>query len=238
MLRSAQFVDRYDAGRRLGAALRAHANGRPLIVLGLPRGGVPVASCVAEALEAPLDTFVVRKLGVPGYEEVALGAIASGNVRVLNQDIVDALKIPAHVIDRVAAREQRELERREATYRGGEPFPNVTDTVVIVVDDGAATGASMRVAITALRQLRARSIVAAVPVAARSAFKLLASAADSCECLVTPEPFYGVGLWYQNFSETSDAEVRGLLADARRRVGRNGGRAVKRSASPHSKVGV
>jgi predicted phosphoribosyltransferase len=238
MLRSAQFVDRYDAGRRLGAALRAHVNGRPLIVLGLPRGGMPVASCVAEALEAPLDTFVVRKLGVPGYEEVALGAIASGDVRVLNQDIVEALRIPPHVIDHVAAREQRELERREAMYRGGERFPDLSDTVVIVVDDGAATGASMRVAITALRQLGPRSIVAAVPVASRTAFKALASAADSCECLVTPEPFYGVGLWYQDFSETSDAEVRGLLADARRRVGRNEDGAVKRSASHHSKVGV
>jgi predicted phosphoribosyltransferase len=233
MIRPAQFVDRYDAGRRLGTALSTHALGRPLIVLGLPRGGVPVAARVAEALDAPLDTMVVRKLGVPGYEEVALGAIASGGAQVLNRDIIEVLKIPPHVIDRVAAREQRELQRRESAYRAGQPFPDLTDSVVVVVDDGAATGASMRVAIAALRKLGPRSVVAAVPVASRDAYKVIASVADSCECLVTPEPFYGVGLWYQGFSETSDAEVRELLAEARRRCA-----GVTASASHHSTAGA
>jgi predicted phosphoribosyltransferase len=232
MLRPAQFIDRYDAGRRLGRALHTHALGSQLIVLGLPRGGVPVAARVAEELDAPLDTFVVRKLGVPGYEEVAMGAIASGGARILNRDIVEALKIPSRIIEQVAAREQRELHRREAVYRAGQPFPDLADSTVIVVDDGAATGASMRVAITALRELGPRSIVAALPVASRDAFRLLASAADSCECLVTPEPFYGVGLWYQDFSETSDADVRDLLAEARRRCAE-----VRVSASHHFKTG-
>ena len=235
MIRSAQFIDRYDAGRRLGVALSTHAIGRPLIVIGLPRGGVPVGARVAEVLDAPLDTFVVRKLGVPGYEEVALGAIASGGARVLNQDIVDSLRIPGRVIDRVAAAEQRELERRERTYRGGQPFPTLSGHSVIVVDDGAATGASMRVAITALRGLGAKPIVAALPVASREAFRLLAAAADSCECLVTPEPFYGVGLWYQDFSEMTDIEVRALLAEARLRTS-TGGRAAP--ASHHSNTGT
>jgi len=218
MLRSAQFVDRYDAGRQLGVGLRAYADGRPLVVLGLPRGGVPVAACVAEELDAPLDIFVVRKLGVPGHVELALGAIASGGARVLNRGIIDKLEIPAQAIERVTVEERRELERRERSYRAGEPFRMVAGKTVIVVDDGAATGASMLVAVDALRELGPRSIVAAIPVASREAFTLLASAADWCECLAQPEPFYGVGLWYRDFTETSDAEVRTLLAAARRRL--------------------
>ena len=217
MVRSVKFVDRFDAGRRLGEALRSYADGRELIVLGLPRGGVPVAACVAEELDAPLDILVVRKLGVPGYKELALGAIASGGARVVNREIVDKLKIPAQAIERVTVEERRELERRERAYRGAEPFPVLAGKTVIVVDDGAATGASMLVAIDALRELGPRSIVAAIPVASRDAFTLLAAAADSCECLATPDPFYGVGLWYRDFTETSDAEVRMLLAAARRR---------------------
>jgi len=217
MLPTAHFVDRYDAGRRLGAALRKHATDRPLIVLGLPRGGVPVASCVAEALDAPLDIFVVRKLGVPGHEELALGAIASGGARVLNGDIIGQLGIAPLAIERVVAEEQRELERREATYRGTRHFPVLAGETVIVVDDGAATGASMRVAIIALRQLGPRAIIAALPVASRDSIITLKTVADEVVCLVAPDPFYGVGLWYKDFSETSDVEVRVLLADARRR---------------------
>lgn len=230
MLRSSQFVDRRDAGRRLGAALRKYANARPLIVLGLPRGGVPVAACVAEELGAPLEPLVVCKLGVPGFEEVALGAIASGGARVVNRDIVRKLSIPGSVIEHVAAEQQRELDRREVAYRAGRHFPSLADATVIVVDDGAATGASMRVAIDALRELGPRAIIAAVPVASREALALLRSAADACECLLVPEPFYGVGLWYQDFSETSDAEVIGLLAESRRRL--------KRTEPIHAHVGT
>lgn len=217
MLATAHFVDRYDAGRRLGVALRKHAADRPLIVLGLPRGGVPVASCVAEELDAPLDIFVVRKLGVPGHEELALGAIASGGARVLNDDVIGELGVSPLAIDRVVEQEQRELARREAAYRGARHFPALAGETIIVVDDGAATGASMRVAVIALRQLGPRAIIAAIPVASRDALETLKSVADECVCLIAPEPFYGVGLWYKDFSETSDVEVRVLLADARRR---------------------
>lgn len=211
------FVDRYDAGRRLGIALRSHANDRPLIVLGLPRGGVPVASGVAEELSAPLDIFVVRKLGVSGHEELAFGAIASGGARVLNGDIIGHLGISPPTIEGVVVQEERELRRREAAYRGSRRFPLLGGETVIAVDDGAATGASMRVAIVALRQLGPRRIIAALPVASRDALALLESVADECRCLFTPEPFFGVGLWYQDFSEVTDAAVRVLLSDARRR---------------------
>jgi putative phosphoribosyl transferase len=217
MLPTAHFVDRYDAGRRLGVALRKYAAERPLIVLGLPRGGVPVASCVAEELDAPLDIFVVRKLGVPGHEELALGAIASGGARVLNGDVIGELGVPPSAIDRVVDQEQRELARRESLYRSARHFPVIAGETVIVVDDGAATGASMRVAVIALRQLGPRAIIVAIPVASHDALSTLESVADECICLVAPEPFYGVGLWYEDFSETSDVEVRVLLADARRR---------------------
>jgi len=214
---SPHFVDRYDAGRRLGVALRQYATDRPLIVLGLPRGGVPVAACVAEELDAPLDIFVVRKLGVPGHEEVAFGAIASGGARVLNGEVIGQLGISPLVIERVVAQEQTELERREAAYRGARRFPVLAGETVIVVDDGAATGASMRVAIIALRQLGPRAIIAALPVASRDSIRALRAVADECVCIVAPEPFYGVGLWYEDFSETPDGDVRVLLADARRR---------------------
>lgn len=214
---SPHFRDRYDAGNRLGTALQRHAADRPLIVLGLPRGGVPVASRVAEALDAPLDICVVRKLGVPGHEELALGAIASGGARVLNEDIVDELGISADTVEQVVARETRELQRREMAYRGARHFPVLAGETVILVDDGAATGASMRVAVRALRQLGPRSLIVAVPVASRQAVQALRTVADDVVCIIEPEPFYGVGLWYGDFSETSDAEVRVLLADARRR---------------------
>ena len=217
MLTTGYFTNRYDAGRRLGEALGDRADDRPLIVLGLPRGGVPVASCVAEALDAPLDVCVVRKLGVPGHEEVALGAIASGGARVLNDDVIEMLGITPPVIEQIVAREQRELRRREDVYRGTRRFPPLAGETVIVVDDGAATGASMAAAVTALRQLGPKAIVAAVPVASREAAHALTSVADDCTFLIQPEPFYGVGLWYKDFSEVSDGEVRELLADAQRR---------------------
>ncbi len=211
------FIDRYDAGHRLAGALRGYAIERPLIVLGLPRGGVPVAARVAEELDAPLDIFVVRKLGVPGHDELAFGAIGSGKARVLNREVIGQLGITPNQIERVVAVEERERERRETAYRGQRRFPVLAGETVIVVDDGAATGASMRVAIRALRQLGPRAIIAAVPVASRDAFRLLSDEADTCVTIITPEPFYGVGLWYQDFSQTSDTEVRLLLADARRR---------------------
>lgn len=217
MLNATQFIDRFDAGRRLGLALRKHITDRPLIVLGLPRGGVPVASRVAEELGAPLDIFVVRKLGVPGYEELAFGAIASGGARVLNADIIRDLGIRPETIERVVVAEEFELRRREAAFRGDRLFPVVAAETVIVVDDGAATGASMRVAILALRELGPRAIIAAVPVASVAALELLDAVADDCHCIIAPEPFHGVGFWYQDFSQVPDDEVRDLLADARRR---------------------
>jgi len=211
------FADRLDAGERLAASLRAYAAARPLIVLGLPRGGVPVAARVAEALDAPLDVFVVRKLGVPGYEEVAMGAIASGGARVFNSDVLLRMRIPVSEVNTVVASETRELERREAAYRGDRHFPPLLDETVIVVDDGAATGASIRVAIRALRELRPRAIIAAVPVASRDALAAIKREADGCVDIITPHPFVGVGAWYEDFSEISDAEVRYHLGAARRR---------------------
>lgn len=217
MRATAHFIDRYDAGRRLGIALRKHAGDRPLIVLGLPRGGVPVAARVAEELHAPLDICVVRKLGVPGAEEYAFGAIASGGARVLNDDVIAQLGISPETIERVVAKEELELRRRESAYRGVRAFPVLTGETVIIVDDGSATGASMRVAVAALRHLGPRTIIAALPVASRHAVRMLKTVADDCVCIIEPEPFYGVGLWYEDFSQTSDAEVRALLDDARRR---------------------
>lgn len=211
------FIDRYDAGTRLAVALRKYATDRPLIVLGLPRGGVPVAARVAEELGAPLDVFLVRKLGVPQHEELAFGAIASGKARVLNGEVIGHFGVSPTDIERVVAAEERELRRRENAYRGAQHFPVLAGETVIVVDDGAATGASMRVAIAALRQLGPRAIIAAVPVASRDAVRLLSAEADACTCIIAPEPFYGVGLWYRDFAQVSDGEVRALLADARRR---------------------
>jgi predicted phosphoribosyltransferase len=211
------FIDRQDAGQQLGAALRRHELDRPLMVLGLPRGGVPVAAVVADMLDAPLDVCVVRKLGVPGHEELGFGAIASGGAVVLNPDIVSALKISRGTIDIVLRAERRELERRERAFRDGLPFPVLIGETVILVDDGAATGASMHAAVLALRQLGPREIIVAVPVASRDAMHLLRSVADDCVSIIQPEPFYGVGAWYEEFQQTSDDEVRGLLARGRRR---------------------
>lgn len=192
-----------------------HYAGRPeVIVLALPRGGVPVAYEVATALGAPLDVFLVRKLGVPGHEELAMGAVASGGVRVLNTEVVEALGISEQAIEGVAQQELRELERRERVYRGGRPPPELRDRVVILVDDGLATGSSMRAAVAAVRQQHPRRIVVAVPTAAAETCEDFRREVDEVVCLSTPEPFYAVGLWYRDFSQTSDDEVRALLERA------------------------
>jgi erythromycin esterase-like protein/predicted phosphoribosyltransferase len=206
------FRDRSEAGRQLAAKLAAYANRPDVLVLGLPRGGVPVAYEVARALGAPLDVFIVRKLGVPGYEELAMGAVATGGVRVLNEALVQKLGIPEYVIEVVAAREQEELKRRERLYRGGRPLPDVRGRTVILVDDGLATGATMQAAIKALKQQDPARIVVAVPIASRETCEELRAEVDEVICAVTPEPFQAVGLWYEDFSQTTDEEVRALLA--------------------------
>jgi putative phosphoribosyl transferase len=208
------FQDRADGGRVLAERLGRYAGRDDLLVLALPRGGVPVGYEVARALDAPLDVFVVRKLGVPGHEELAMGAIASGGVRVLNEDVVRGIGIADEVIDRVAEAEQRELERREWQYRGDRPSAAVRDQTVILVDDGLATGSTMRAAVAALRRLGPNRIVVAVPVAARPTCEELREEADEVVCAEMPEPFYAVGLWYRDFSQTSDAEVDELLERA------------------------
>jgi len=205
------FRDRYDAGRVLAAKLSAYADRPDALVLALPRGGVPVAFEVARALHAPMDVFLVRKLGVPGQEELAMGALASGGVRVLNRELVEALGIPERVIEAVAAREQQELARRERLYRGGRPPPDGRGRTVILVDDGLATGATMRAATATLRPQGPARIVIAVPLAAPSVCREFTEEVDEIICAVTPEPFYAVGLWYQDFSPTTDEEVRDLL---------------------------
>jgi predicted phosphoribosyltransferase len=205
------FRDRREAGRLLAAKLTAYANRPDVIVLALPRGGVPVGYEVARALGAPLDVFVVRKLGVPGYEELAMGAVATGGVRVLNDQVVSRLGIPGHVIDAVAAHEQQELALRERLYRGGRPPLDVRNRTVILVDDGLATGATMHAAIAALRQLHPARIVVAVPTASPETCEEMRAEADDVICAVTPEPFQAVGRWYQDFSQTTDEEVQDLL---------------------------
>jgi erythromycin esterase-like protein/adenine/guanine phosphoribosyltransferase-like PRPP-binding protein len=211
-----RFRNRNEAGRSLAKKLTAYANRPDVLVLALPRGGVPVAYEVARALGAPLDVFVVRKLGVPGYEELAMGAVATGGARVLNDQIVQRLGVPQSIIDAVAAREQQELARRERLYRGGRPPPDVRGRTVILVDDGLATGATMRAAIMALRQLQPARIVVAVPTASPETCEELKAEADDVVCAITPEPFLAVGHWYEDFSQTTDEEVRDLLARPQR----------------------
>jgi putative phosphoribosyl transferase len=205
------FQDRAEAGAILARRLGAYANRPDVLVLGLPRGGVPVAFEVARALGAPLDVFIVRKLGVPGHEELAIGAIASGGTRVINQDVVGAIGLSPAMIDQVAAREGAELRRREQLYRHGRAPADARNKTVILVDDGLATGASMRAAAAALRTRRPARIVVAVPVAAPETCQQFQSQVDEVVCAVTPEPFRAVGLWYEDFSQTTDEEVRRLL---------------------------
>ncbi|MDB5353446.1 MAG: putative phosphoribosyltransferase [Planctomycetota bacterium] len=210
------YRDRIEAGRYLAEKLAHYACRPDVLVLGLPRGGVPVAYEVARALGAPLDVFLVRKLGVPGYEELALGAIATGGIRLLNEDVVRILDIPREVIDAVTAMERAELERREREYRGDRPPPEIEGRTVILVDDGLATGASMRAAVAAVRQRHPARIVVAVPIAATSTCERFRDEVDETVCARTPEPFYAVGLWYEDFSQTTDDEVRELLRNAAR----------------------
>jgi putative phosphoribosyl transferase len=213
-----RFKNRVEAGRSLAERLSAYANRSDTLVLGLPRGGVPVAYEVATALNAPMDVFVVRKLGVPGHEELAMGAIATGGARSLNQDVIEYLRIPEEVVDEVTEQEERELERRERLYRDNRPARSPRDRVAILVDDGLATGSSMRAAALALRQQQPASIVVAIPVASVEACESLGGQADDVVCLYTPEPFYAVGLWYEDFSQTTDEEVRDLLARAENKL--------------------
>ena len=212
------FRDRRDAGRLLAEKLSAYANRPDVIVLALPRGGVPVAYEVGRALNAPLDVFPVRKLGVPGHDELAMGAIAPGGIRVLNDELVRALRIPDDLLDAVVAKEEQELTRREQLYRGDRAPIDVRGKTVILVDDGLATGATMLAAIKALRQHQAGRIVVAVPIAAPETCDQMRAYVDDIVCAVTPEPFYAVGLWYENFSQTSDEEVRELLKQTSEQV--------------------
>ena len=208
------YRDRSEAGKQLAARLAKYANRDDVLVLALPRGGVPVGFEVAKQLHVPLDIFLVRKLGLPGHEELAMGAISTGGVRVLNEDVVDYLQIPEGVIDAIAAIELRELERRERAYRGDRPEPDVQGKTIILVDDGLATGSTMRAAAVALRQQNPARIVIAVPVSAPQTCDEYRMGVDEIVCASTPEPFRGVGQWYRDFSQTTDDEVRELLEKA------------------------
>lgn len=210
------FRDRTQAGRELGSRLVRY-RGQDAIVLGLPRGGIPVAREVARALDAPMDIFLVRKLGAPGHPELAIGAIASGGIRVLNRDVVRLLGVSEAEIAEVAEREARELERRDREYRGDRPPPELRGRIVILVDDGLATGATMRAAAAAVRGSEPERVVIAVPVAAQETCEDFRRdpAIDEIECALTPEPFQAVGLWYDDFEQVSDEEVRALLEETR-----------------------
>jgi putative phosphoribosyl transferase len=209
-----QFADRIQAGQFLATKLTDYAHRNDVLVLALPRGGVPVAYEVAKALNAPLDIFVVRKLGVPGHEEMAMGAIASGGARVINQDVVLGAGIATDVIQQKTVQEWRKLERREKLYRGDRPAPQIAGRTVILIDDGLATGATMHAAVLALRQHQPAKIIVAVPAASRETCAEFQSEVDGVVCGITPEPFLAVGLWFENFAQTTDDEVRLLLHKA------------------------
>ena len=217
---AAPFADRRDAGEKLADKLKEYENRPDVLVLALPRGGVPVAYEVASALGAPLDVFLVRKLGVPGYEELAMGAIATGGVSVLNEDVTTSIGLSDLAISEVRDREQKELERREQLYRGNRAPLDVQGHTVILIDDGLATGSTMRAAIAALRKMSPAKIVVAVPVAAPETCETIRNEVDDIICAVTPEPFLAVGTWYSDFSQTSDDEVRDLLDERRAIVSR------------------
>ncbi|HEY7392569.1 MAG TPA: phosphoribosyltransferase [Bryobacteraceae bacterium] len=208
------FLDRSDAGRKLAERLSHYADQPGCLILALPRGGVPVAYEVARALHLPLDIFLVRKLGVPGHEELAMGALASGGVQFLNEDVVRSLHISWQAIEAVVRKEQRELERREREYREGRATPEVSGRTIILIDDGLATGASMKAAVLALREADARRIVVAVPVASPRTCSELAEIADETICAETPDEFFAVGEWYYEFAQTTDREVREILTRA------------------------
>jgi putative phosphoribosyl transferase len=209
------FADRREAGRELASRLGRYLGREDVVVLGLPRGGVPVAYEIATALGAPLDVFLVRKLGVPGHAELAMGAIASGGVRVLNTDVIRWYGLPESAIDRVAAEEQEELARREREYRREQAPLDLRGRTVVLVDDGLATGSTMKAAVKAVRTLEPARIVVAVPVGASDTCRELTELADEVVCAHTPEPFSAVGLWYRDFSQTTDDEVRDLLEKGR-----------------------
>ena len=213
-----RFRDRRDAGRVLARKLSAYQGQTDVIILALPRGGVPVAYEVALALNAPLDIFLVRKLGLPGQEELAIGAIASGGIRVLNNDIIRVLNVPEEVINIVAQRESLELQRREKRYRGDQPAPDIHDRRVILIDDGLATGASMRAAVVGVRAQHPARIIIAIPVASREICDAFEFEIDEMVCAMTPDPFLGVSRWYEDFSQTTDEEVRLFLEEANRHV--------------------
>ena len=212
------FRDRFDAGRILGQRIGQVLRDPSTLVLALPRGGVPVAFEVAQALHADLDVFLVRKLGVPGHEELAMGAIASGGIRGLNHALIRRLQLPPSLVETATAREQRELDRRETFYREGRPRLRVGHRTAILVDDGLATGATMLAAARALRLKKPERIIVAVPVASVEACDDIRAHVDEIICAETPDPFYAVGVWYEDFSQTSDSEVRELLENARRFV--------------------
>ena len=207
-----RFLNRVDAGRQLARRLTAHAGRSDVIVLALPRGGVPVAAEIASTLTAPLDVFLVRKIGVPGHPELAMGAIAEGGVRVLHEHLIEELGISRATVDQISSRERLELDRRDRLYRGDRPAPVVRDRTVILVDDGLATGATMEAAIAALREMKPARIIVAVPVGAMETCDRIGKLADEVVCLSTPTFFNAVGQWYEDFSETSDRDVRDLLA--------------------------
>jgi putative phosphoribosyl transferase len=212
------FADRREAGKELAAKLSAYRGRQDVVVLALPRGGVPVAFEVAEALDVPLDIFVVRKLGMPGHSEFAMGAIASGGVRVLSDDVIRWYDIPDRTVEAVARQELAELQRREREYRQGRPLTDLHRRTVILVDDGLATGSTMRAAVQAVRAHKPARVVVAVPVGAPSTCEEFADITDETVCARTPEPFSAVGLWYRDFSQTTDEQVRALLQEHARRI--------------------
>ena len=212
----AKFRDRREAGQYLAGELRGY-RGRPdVIVLALPRGGVPVAAEVARELGAPLDVFLVRKVGLPGHEEFAMGAIASGGTVMINEDVTHTYRVPDQLVKAAVEKERRELERREQRYRGSRPPPDLADKVVILIDDGLATGSSMRAAVKAVRGHGPREVIVAIPVAPAETCEALAAEVEHVYCALTPDPFYAVGLWYEDFSQTSDDEVTAVLDETRR----------------------